>query len=159
MLSLSTRFKWKHMGGRRNIGKISSEFLCGPRCLLLVRCQNTWFLLVYCQIIFTLSRDPVPLKRRFYVLYCYWHCSILILNPNVISCCSYLGEVTGFLAESVVSTTGGTVFSSSYLLFLFLPRGSGWLPGRVCGVHHWRYSILILIYTLTVPTLGKWLAS
>jgi hypothetical protein len=79
--------------------------------------------------------------------------------PHIYSYCSYLGVVAGFLAGSVVSTTGGTVFSSSYLLLLFLPWGSGWLPGRVCCVHHWCYSILILIFTLIVATLGKWLAS
>ncbi len=34
-------------------------------------------------------------------------------HPHISSYCSYLGEVAGFLAGSVVSTTGGTVFSSS----------------------------------------------
>ncbi len=113
MLSLPfpTRFKWKHLGERTNIGEISSEFLCGPRCFLLVRCQNTWFLLVYCQHILILSHDPLPLRNVFD--FHYQRCSILILNPYVISYCSYLGEVAGFLAGSVVSTTGGTVFSSS----------------------------------------------
>jgi hypothetical protein len=30
------------------IGDISKEFLCSPRCFLLVHCVNSWFLLVYC---------------------------------------------------------------------------------------------------------------
>ncbi len=47
-LLIPMRFRWKHNGEIKFIGEISSKFLYGPRCFLLVYWQNSWFLLVHC---------------------------------------------------------------------------------------------------------------
>ncbi len=49
------------------IGYISTEFLCGPCCFLLVHCVNSWFLLVHCSssnVVFKIAKRPFEDRKE-----------------------------------------------------------------------------------------------